>query len=55
MFLLLGQAIVLRIAEAAVLRRMGLDHYDAAFLAEVKSLLKQNLLAAVAAAREGRP
>ncbi len=54
-FLLLGQAIFLRIAEAAVLRRMGIDHYDAAFLAEVKSLLKQNLLAAVAAAREGRP
>jgi AcrR family transcriptional regulator len=54
-FLLLGQAIFLRIAEAAVLRRMQLDHYDDAFLATVKTALKQNLRAVVAAVRDGRP
>ena len=53
-FLLIGQAIFLRIAEAAVLRRMELDHYDESFLAEVKALLTQNLRAVVAAVREGR-
>jgi AcrR family transcriptional regulator len=54
-FLLLGQAIFLRIAEAAVLRRMEIDHYDEAFLATVKAALKQNLRAIVAAVREDRP
>jgi AcrR family transcriptional regulator len=54
-FLLLGQAIFLRIAEAAVLRRMQIDHYDDAFLATVKAALKQNLRAVVAVVREGRP
>ena len=52
---MIGQAIFLRIAEAAVLRRMQLERYDEEFLAEVKTLLQQNLRAIVAAAREGRP
>jgi AcrR family transcriptional regulator len=52
-FMVIGQAIFLRIAEAAVLRRMRLDQYDAEFLETVKRLLKQNLRAIVAAAREG--
>ena len=52
-FLLIGQAIFLRIGEAAVLRRMEIARYDAEFLAKVKALLKQNLRAIVAAAREG--
>jgi AcrR family transcriptional regulator len=53
-FLMIGQAIFLRIGEAAILRRMGLRHYDEEFLAEVKALLKQNLCAMLAAAREAR-
>jgi AcrR family transcriptional regulator len=51
-FLVVGQAVFLRIAEAAVLRRMGLERYDEAFLAEVKATLKQHVRAVVAAARE---
>jgi len=51
-FLLIGQAIFLRIAEAAVLRRMGLTQYDETFLAGVKAILRQNLHAILAAARE---
>jgi hypothetical protein len=51
-FLIIGQAIFLRIAEAAVLRRMDLDHYDAAFLDKVKTLLKQHVRAIVAAMQE---
>jgi AcrR family transcriptional regulator len=54
-FMLMGQVLFLRLAEAAVLRRMGLDHYDAAFLARVKALLKTNLHALLAAAREDVP
>lgn len=53
-FLVIGQAVFLRIAEAAVLRRMQIDHYDEPFLADVKGLLKQHLRAIVAATREGR-
>jgi AcrR family transcriptional regulator len=53
-FLVLGQVIFLRIAEAAVLRRMAIEHYDERFLAEVKRLLRHNLRAIVAAVREER-
>lgn len=53
-FLLVGQAIFLRVAEAAVRRRLEIDRYDDAFLDEVKAVLGQNVRAAVAAAREGR-
>lgn len=53
-FMVVGQAIFLRVAEAAVQRRMGIDRYDEIFLAQAKALLKQNLRAMVAAAREGR-
>ena len=52
---MIGQVLFLRIAEAAVLRRMQLERYDEAFLAEVKALVRQNVRAMVAAAREGRP
>ena len=52
-FMLLGQAQMLRIAEAAILRRMQIDHYDAAFLARVKSLLRGNVRSIVAAASRG--
>jgi hypothetical protein len=45
--------LVLRIAEAAVQRRMGIDSYDEEFLAAAKALLKQNLRGIVAAARGG--
>jgi AcrR family transcriptional regulator len=51
-FLLIGQAVFLRIGEAAVLRRMGIERYDDAFLADVKVLLKQNLRAVLADIRE---
>lgn len=54
-FLLIGQAVFLRIGEAAVLKRMEIERYDAEFLDKVKALLKQNLRAIVAATREGRP
>jgi AcrR family transcriptional regulator len=54
-FLLLGQVLFLRIAEAAVLRRMNIKRYDEAFLGEVKALVRQNVRAMVAAAKEGRP
>jgi hypothetical protein len=53
-FLIIGQAVFLRIAEAAVLRRMQIDHYDAAFLDQVKTLLKQHLRAVVLATRKAR-
>jgi len=53
-FLMIGQAIFLRIGEAAVLRRMELTEYDAAFLARVKKLLRQNVRAMVSAARENK-
>ena len=54
-FLLIGQAVFLRIDEAVVLKRMEIERYDAEFLDKVKTLLKQNLRAIVASAREGRP
>lgn len=54
-FLMIGQVLFLRIAEAAVLRRMELERYDEAFLAAVKKLVRQNVRAMVTAAREGRP
>jgi AcrR family transcriptional regulator len=54
-FMLIGQVLVLRIAEAVVLRRLELDHYDEKFLAGVKDMLRQHARAVVAAAREGRP
>jgi AcrR family transcriptional regulator len=53
-FMTVGQAIFMRVAEAAVLKRMGIERYDEAFLAELKALLKQNVRAMVAAAREAR-
>ena len=51
-FLLIGQAVFLRIGEAAVLRRMEIERYDDAFLDQVKVLLKQNVRAIVAGIRE---
>jgi hypothetical protein len=54
-FLLLGQVLFLRIAESAVLRRLKLERYDEAFLAEVKALVRHNVRAMVIAAREGQP
>ena len=54
-FMIVGQVLVLRVAEAAVQRRLGIEGYDAAFLASAKTLLKQNLRAIVAADREGQP
>jgi AcrR family transcriptional regulator len=54
-FLMIGQVIFLRIAEAAVLRRMELATYDADFLEEVKRLVRQNVRAMVSAARGERP
>jgi len=52
-FLMIGQVLFLRIAEAAVLRRMEIERYDEAFLAEVKKVVRQNVRAMVAAARGG--
>jgi len=42
-FLLIGQAIFLRVGEAVVLRRLGHERYDEALLGEVKSMLKQHM------------
>jgi AcrR family transcriptional regulator len=53
-FLLIGQVLVLRIAETAVLRRLGRDSYDEAFMSGAKALIRQNVRAMVAAA-EGTP
>jgi len=53
-FLILGQVLFLRIAEAAVLRRLQLKRYDEALLTDVKALVRQNVRAMVLAAREGR-
>jgi hypothetical protein len=53
-FLMIGQVLFLRIAEQAVLRRMQIERYDEAFLAEVKAMVRQNVRAMVAAAKEGR-
>ena len=53
-FLILGQVLFLRIAEAAVLRRLKLKRYDDALLTDVKALVRQNVRAMVLAAREGR-
>jgi len=52
-FMSVGQAVFLRVAEAAVQRRMGIERYDEAFLDQAKTLLKQNVRAMVASAREG--
>jgi TetR/AcrR family transcriptional regulator, regulator of cefoperazone and chloramphenicol sensitivity len=54
-FLLIGQVIFLRVAEAAVRRRLDMGGYDAAFLAEVKALVRQNARSAVEAARKAKP
>jgi TetR/AcrR family transcriptional regulator, regulator of cefoperazone and chloramphenicol sensitivity len=54
-FLILGQVLFLRIAEAAVTRRLKLKGYDDALLADVKAVVRQNVRAMVLAAREGRP
>ncbi len=54
-FLVIGQVLFLRIAEAAVLRRLGRERYDDAFMQEAKALIRQNVGAMVAAAREARP
>ena len=54
-FLILGQVVFLRIAEAAVTRRLKLKAYDDALLADVKALVRQNVRAMVLAAREGKP
>ena len=51
-FTLLGQVLVFRVAEAVVLRRMGVDSYDDTFLTEVKALIRANVRAVVTAARE---
>jgi AcrR family transcriptional regulator len=53
-FLMIGQVLFLRIAETAVLRRLGRESYDAAFMDEAKTLIRQNVRAMVAAAREQR-
>lgn len=42
-FLLIGQAIFLRVGEAVVLRRLGLERYDERLLGEVKTMLKQHV------------
>ena len=52
---MIGQVLFLRIAEAAVLRRLGRERYDDAFMDEAKALIRQNVGAMVAAARESRP
>lgn len=53
-FLMIGQVLILRIAEHAVLRRLGRDTYDAAFIAETRRLIAQNVRAMVDAACEAR-
>ncbi len=53
-FLMIGQVLFLRIAEVAVLRRLGRERYDAAFMDEAKTLIRQNVRAMVAAARESK-
>ena len=53
-FLIIGQVVFMRIAEAAVLRRLQLERYDDALLTELKELVRQNVRAMVLAAREGR-
>jgi AcrR family transcriptional regulator len=52
-FLLIGQVLVLRIAETAVLRRLGRDSYDDTFMSGAKKMIRQNVRAMVAAA-EGK-
>jgi AcrR family transcriptional regulator len=53
-FLIIGQVVFMRIAEAAVLRRLQLQRYDDELLAELKALVRQNVRAMVLAAREGK-
>jgi hypothetical protein len=50
-FFIIGQVLFLRLAEAAVLRRLDLARYDDAFLGRAKTALAGNLHALVAAAR----
>lgn len=54
-FMMIGQALFLRVGEAVVLRRMALQRYDADFLEMAKALLRQNVRALVSAAREPLP
>ncbi len=53
-FLMIGQVLVLRIAETAVLRRLERPAFDAALMGKAKALIRRNVRAMVAAAREGR-
>jgi AcrR family transcriptional regulator len=53
-FLVIGQVVFLRIAEAAVTRRLQIKRYDDALLSEVKAIVRRNVRAMVKAAREGR-
>jgi AcrR family transcriptional regulator len=53
-FMIIGQAIFLRIAEAAVLRRLGRQRFDPATLDTIKALLVENVRAIAGAARKVR-
>jgi AcrR family transcriptional regulator len=53
-FLIIGQVVFMRIAEAAVLRRLQLERYDDELLGEIKTLVRQNVRAMVLAARGNR-
>jgi hypothetical protein len=53
-FLVIGQVVFLRIAEAAVIRRLQIKRYDDELLSEVKAIVRRNVRAMVKAAREGR-
>jgi hypothetical protein len=54
-FFIVGQVLFLRLAEAAVLRRLEIDRYDAAFLGRAKAVLGGNLGALIGAARKRAP
>ncbi len=54
-FMVFGQVLVFRIAEPAILRRLGRERYDAALLDRIKADIRKNVRAMVAAVREDRP
>jgi AcrR family transcriptional regulator len=54
-FMVFGQVLVFRIAEPAILRRLGRARYDAVLLDRIKADIRLSVRALVASARENKP
>jgi len=54
-FMIFGQVLVFRIAEPAILRRLGRERYDEALLDRIKADIRRSVRALVLSARESKP